>query len=225
MPTKIHIVSLIMCIWSVHVPYISHKLKIITPQPANFHKHFIFAWLLIRRCLSSFPQNIQQKNGDKKLSTQVNETGLPDFYRGKMYQTTTKLPQIFRMALNYSRWPLKYSRWPKNIVTVSIPRPSTITQIGIFGLKICTPSGNPATKYERSLSFTTTRKTISHYFSFRFNKYLQPGKPFLAIFHSNSINIYIHTCSSGSFENFIAVLLCIMCVVYRYWEIKSNQNH
>jgi hypothetical protein len=50
------------------------------------------------------------------------------------------------MAIKYTRWPLYIyilNGHNRYVPTFSIPRTSKITKIGIFGLKICIPSGNP----------------------------------------------------------------------------------
>jgi hypothetical protein len=63
------------------------------------------------------------------------------FYLVQDTQTAEKIPnvhKIYKMEITYTKWP---NNIPPKISTFSIPK---CEQIGIFGMKMYVPSGNPA---------------------------------------------------------------------------------
>jgi hypothetical protein len=72
-----------------------------------------------------------EKNKKTDVAFPNAHPGLPDFSWCKY----TKTGKRYQMTTNYTQR-------SQNMPTFSIPRPSKFTQIGIFGMQICKPSGN-----------------------------------------------------------------------------------
>jgi hypothetical protein len=63
--------------------------------------------------------------------------------RTKTEKSLTIWPQNIPKVYETYRIVVIYSKWLQNIPTLSIPKPSKIYPMEIFGLKIYLPSGNP----------------------------------------------------------------------------------
>jgi hypothetical protein len=105
--------------------------------------------LLSEHSLSVFQNNqVTLKAPLLRNKIEKYKAGLPDFSwhnipkRGKIYQTTKKLPNFHYVKMQ--NCPKKF-KWPYNMQTFSIPRPPKIYPNWDFWFEKI-PSGNPGTK-------------------------------------------------------------------------------